>query len=523
MELEMGTQLDYETYDDKPLMTVCNGDIYRVTYNASFKKNRAGEKVGAYLLWKNKKKLKTKMELKDIALEFYSATIESRNLIDIPANLPTKTTTEQTTIIPEGDTIIRVGSELVGVSDEQHFLIDGEARNVPYKDGKFEYSKEVTRRGLTPEFIIAEFMKLLAKDKHQVSALSGIPAFAHLEDYMLPIVKSSYTPEQLIQAFRDRIPEPTPENMRNAEAYFGEFITLCGISLGQKIITIGDITGEAVAYYAGQIHKVATNVKYLPSWLSKAQKEKLKQSTTLPRHYWHKHRKAMVKAVLSNAVDRLIHNPNSPEKQQFDDLEFWLSKIKTLPRVKKPPVIMSIEDYNKLLKCADLKWECMLRMMLNCAFTLVDIVNLQKKDIKTETGELIKNREKEVSPLRYAKLHPKTFEVLKQYMQEHPSKSDFIFAGEGGKQLTVPTTRVSFNRLKKRAGVSKEVLAKYIRKSSATTATNCAGITAMHINLLLGQSVEILDHYVNQAMQIVGDACIYICEQYFTENSEQKI
>lgn len=511
----MGRTPDFETFNGKPLMTSLKGDTYRVSFNPSSATLKSGKKVGAYLLWKNNKKIKTKRQLKDIAIEFYTITAESNSMIELPSVIPTKeisttsiSTTPNTGNIPkqiEGgystdDGIVEVVSKPKRVTKEQIEWEDTETRQ---------------KQAITPEFVVTEFMKLLSKDKHQVAALANTPAFANLEDYMIPHKTVSYTIEQLIQAYREKTPEPTPEALRNAESYFNEFVTICGIHLQKKVKTIDQITGEAVQYYKQQIHKVATNAKYLPNWLTPTQKTKLKQSTTLPRHYWHKHRIQTTKEVLNNAVDVLIHDPNSPALRQFDNLKFWLEKISTLKKVKKVPSIVSVEDFNKLIKASDLKWECMLRLMLNCAFTLIDITNLRKEDINLKKGELIKNREKEVSPLRYAKLHPTTLKVLKQYMKENPNDTEFIFVGEKNQQLKVPTTRVSFNRLKKRAGVAEAVQAKYLRKTAATTATNYAGITEIHIKLLMGQSCNILDHYLNKAMKIVGDACIYVCDQYF--------
>jgi integrase len=519
----MGRDIEYETFNGKPLIAQSNGDTYRVKISKNHKKNKKGQSVDCYILYKNSKKIKVRMKLSDIAVDFYSEILDDNRLIDIPSDTPTKTTTEHITITPapDGDTMIKAGAGVVGVGAEEHQLID--SKDLPYNKGKFEYSTKVKRQALTPEFICAEFLKLLAKDKHQISAICDMPALANLEDYMIPVEHKTFTVKELLQTFMDKPEPPSDEAARNAESYFGEFIKICGIHLQQKVTTIDQINGEAVQYYADEIKKVALDEKYIPSWLSKKQIKLLKDSPA-PRHFWFRHRRGMVREIINNAIARLIHSHSAPEKHQLDNILFWTSssKMKPVKRIKRIPKIISKDDYSKLLNQAikekHLKWECMLRLMLNCSFTLVDIRNLKKQDIKFDTCELIKNREKVETELRFAKLHPITMEVLNRYMKQYPNDTGHIFLNKNDNPVTVKSERISFNRLKKRACVDKEVQPRHMRKTTATIASGYPGITGMHVKLIMGEASDILQYYQNPTeIELISNACLYACGQYFGE------
>jgi integrase len=149
---------------------------------------------------------------------------------------------------------------------------------------------------------------------------------------------------------------------------------------------------------------------------------------------------------------------------------------------------------------------------------LVDIRNLKEQDINFDTCELIKNREKVETELRFAKIHPTTMEVLNRFMEQCPNDTEHIFLNKDGNPVTVKSQRTSFNRLKKRAGVDKEVQARHMRKTTATAASSYAGITEMHVKLIMGQTSDILQYYQNPIeIELISNACLYACEKYFGE------
>ena len=138
--------------------------------------------------------------------------------------------------------------------------------------------------------------------------------------------------------------------------------------------------------------------------------------------------------------------------------------------------------------------------------------------IDLDKGKIYKHREKE-GIQRFAKLNKTTVEMLKKYMKENPSDSDYIFIYKKGisKGENIKPSQMgkAFRALKSNVKVDlidKDIEFNHIKKAGVSSAVYV--LNNLQLNFLQGHSCEIEDPYIQREMDHVSKGCEYIAKEY---------
>jgi hypothetical protein len=130
---------------------------------------------------------------------------------------------------------------------------------------------------------------------------------------------------------------------------------------------------------------------------------------------------------------------------------------------------ISREHFHALLNAASLKWKAILLLALNCAYYGKDAAKVKKSCIKKQ-GDItyidfprVKNNR-----MRINVLWKETEQAINKYLASEPHASELIFVNTVGNETRVQEMCRYFGRLRKRAGVPKEVKLNNLRDGAAT-------------------------------------------------------
>jgi integrase len=137
--------------------------------------------------------------------------------------------------------------------------------------------------------------------------------------------------------------------------------------------------------------------------------------------------------------------------------------------IGEPPKPIAKEDVHKLLEKANNKWKAIMLLALNCGYYAKDIHDLKKEMIKQKDGlnYVVFPREKNKN-MRVNVLWKETKEALDKYMSENPNDLEYVFSCQYGGLLHPHDIQRSFDRLRKKVGVSDEVKFCHFRDGAAT-------------------------------------------------------
>ena len=156
---------------------------------------------------------------------------------------------------------------------------------------------------------------------------------------------------------------------------------------------------------------------------------------------------------------------------------------------------------------------------IQACFTFKDLSDLRKSDfIDFNKGKIYKHREKE-GIQRFAKLNQTTIKMLKEYMKEYPSGSDYIFTYKKGlskgKNIKPKQMRRVFRILKsnvKNELIDNKIEFKHVKKAGVSSAVYV--LNNLQLNFLQGHSCKIEDAYIQREMEHVSKGCEYIAKEF---------
>lgn len=324
----------------------------------------------------------------------------------------------------------------------------------------------------------AEFRKRYAEDPKRCAELSGLP-LDRLHQF-LPVAPSAPL-EDLLTLYLDRPKATRADGRREARAYWNEFVE------SVQVKTVDHITINHVARYHDEVYREMQEGKS-PSYV--------------------RNRFLTVKAILSHAGKRGRDSENVQRVLGY-------CRMLELPKQNgNAAKDISREDFRKLLDKADLKWQAILLLSLNCAMYPVDVANVHKSAIDLDKGTLRDERTKTGVP-RIAVLWKRTIKAIRDYQASKPHKSEYLFVSSIGKQYHPRKLTKGFARLRTKAfGDNNTVAFNHIRDGAQTAAIE-SGADPLTVDMLLGHRTGIRDDYLRRKPSMVAKACEGIERYYF--------
>lgn len=381
------------------------------------------------------------------------------------------------------------------------------------KNGKHIERENYQVHSIDKNYIIEEFLKMLADNPAEIAALTKIPQFLNLQTLYIP--KKEQTPiDGLLDEYKKHIKQTIQDskninkNIADASNYFDEFKTITK-SKNKELKYLEDIKLEDIKAYTSELYKVATDKTYKATWLKEHQIKTLQTKNNYPKDIWYQHRISKFITMLHIYTNNKISSNDSTLKKTIDNILFWISKSPEIKSSKKVNAqIISKEDFKKIYdNCKDDN-KLFLKIALLNAFTLKDLADLKVEDINLSTGEILKNREK-TGEIRVGYLPPTILQQVKKRITYQ--NQEYVF-----ENFSVHGRRKYFYELTNRIKLP-YIQFKMLRKTTATTATICPGINELQIKLLLGHSIKIETHYINKNMESIKKIVEYIQAEYLQD------
>lgn len=139
---------------------------------------------------------------------------------------------------------------------------------------------------------------------------------------------------------------------------------------------------------------------------------------------------------------------------------------------RKLPIILDIEDGNRLLKIPSTRYptgirnKAIISIMLNCGIRVSEVANLKPSDINITKGTLRVVNGKG-SKDRDLAMPEFTQELLKRWKDIRP-KGDYFFSTLKGKKISIRYIYAFIVRYAKRAGIDKKISPHTLRHSYST-------------------------------------------------------
>jgi len=166
---------------------------------------------------------------------------------------------------------------------------------------------------------------------------------------------------------------------------------------------------------------------------------------------------------------------------------------------------------------ADDRQKAMMLLLLNGAFNKTDLVRLNWQtwdEIKSNT--LISNREKTGNTLRATCFWPETIAAVNKL----PRDGEFLFYGQQGAAGTRYFEEL-WKKLRKKINRPSLNLKQF--RSGAATAVMLAGVPKEQLDMLMGHSGGIDDHYILANPQMVKPACDAVYKFYFAASQNASV
>jgi integrase len=173
------------------------------------------------------------------------------------------------------------------------------------------------------------------------------------------------------------------------------------------------------------------------------------------------------------------------------------------------------EDVHKLFEVANLKMKTIMLLGLNCGYYAKDIHDLKKTMIMHKKGlnYIVFPREKN-KHMRVNVLWGETKEALDEYMSKNPNNLDYVFTSQYGILMDPHDVQRCFDRLRKKAGVSKEVKFNNFRDGAATALFGKVNSDMLKVSIghrIKGEKSK----YISVKPEQVSDCAKYIWQEYF--------
>jgi len=168
------------------------------------------------------------------------------------------------------------------------------------------------------------------------------------------------------------------------------------------------------------------------------------------------------------------------------------------PHEKKLPVVLSVEEVGRILRCVRLEhYRVCLTTIYACGLRLLEGVHLQVKDIDSQR-KMLHICQGKGGKDRYVPLPDVTLEMLRQHWREHrnpvwlfPSpeamRAGLLGIGQVGKAMNESGVQKAFRAALRQSGIRKEATVHTLRHSYATHLLE-AGVNLRVIQLYLGHA-----------------------------------
>lgn len=321
--------------------------------------------------------------------------------------------------------------------------------------------------------IFSAVRNLIINDPILAAKRLGIPEIAHLQHIQIPQdIKLS----DLLANYISRA--PNKQSTLEIKSVFEKFLEITGFK------TLADINLNGLQKYREAI-------------------EQSKYGAATKKCYY-----GRVKTVVSK---NLKYGVDAVQIRQALDKFKVLFTDQPMPQVNPQPI--SRLDFHKLLNTADIKWQAILLLSLNCCLHLGEALKLKwsELNLETKTYACIRSKTSKHRIPRAATLWQITVDTLKQVKK---TKSEYIFTTKHGVLHNRSAAGVTFSKIRAKAGVPDTVKFDSIRDGSFTAA--CRAIDGLNLaRLLAGHSNGMSDHYVLRNPESVAPACAAVYKHYF--------
>ena len=386
--------------------TTPSGETIRVSYGKNDKR---------YYLYRDGERVGTHKSLSEVSQKFYSLINEDKGIkvssVETPVDLSSLESEEGI------DRLFRTPQVVANINEEGEVSVRK----------KFQISHIE---------IIEKFVALLKEDKHKVAQLAGMPILAKLDDRDI-ITKDDLLirMDEILPAYINRtVNPPKTHPVYEAKTKWAELEAILKRCAGRPLVYLNDIQSDYIRVYRDEIYKAATDKKYINAyWMSEATKKALRKNEHYPRWRWHNRRLETIKLLLKNYIhENTLKRHFSKRAIIVSEKITLIQSIRPMQKIKPLTKDMSRRDFALLADAASPAMKLWMYIAVQACFTFVDISDLKKSDFTSlDKGTIYKHREKEGFQ-RLAKLNKATIEMLKAYMEENPSQTDYIFTYQEG-------------------------------------------------------------------------------------------
>lgn len=266
------------------------------------------------------------------------------------------------------------------------------------------------------------------------------------------------------------------QTLRNARTYWSEFCTIVGVD------KVSEITGQHIEIYHDDMQRAATSPSYL------------------------RNRFGVVGAAFRFALKR------QKDVDNISQVLVYIKMFETPAQTKADPKPITPTHFHNLLKVADLKWQCILTLSLNCGFYPSDVIYLEKQDLSLDDNALMNYRHKN-GIQRVAWLWDRTVTLLRQHLASKQHNHPNVFVTQHGKPYKRADSITDTYRDKVRTLANlPNVEFGHLRDGTASHSGDNVTLTKM----IMGHSLSgEIDRYKIRDSKKVKSACLELEQHYF--------
>jgi integrase len=294
----------------------------------------------------------------------------------------------------------------------------------------------------------------------------------------------------LLAAYEAKRKKPSKGELKNVRLYWKRFTDAV------KVATVKDITPDHITLWEDECYEVYKNGS----------------SKTLA------HKFEYVLRVFNYCITKQI------DVQECERVKREIKSRKVeLPDLPNPdPQPISVEDFHKMLKNADVKWRAILLTALNLCYYPIDCIRLPKSAINLKTGVVIFDRKKTGGTTRVGLLWKRTTAAIKAYMEAEPHNADNLFISQYGKPYGDGEDSNGFNSVWRQFREQWKVDVRFDQiRDGAYSAAIAGGADITTAKILAGHAIGgEADKYVKRNVDRIKQATTAIEKHYFGKGSQ---
>ncbi len=378
-------------------------------------------------------------------------------------------------------------AEKLDVPDEVVYEPDG---TIFAQDGLFRWDDEkkafVFDPPLDGRWFWRNLGELIRENPRRVADLTALPELGNLA-YLANVKRPNLPPLSKLGMVYNEQSKANARWKKDVVKYWNEFVEMVGSSS-----VVGNVRLEDVRRYGNAIEREREERDLSPSYV--------------------KARFDSVRTVLRSAKKQGFASP------QLDELIGHCLVLDSPSHNGNDPKPIDRKHYQALLKSADVKWQAILLLSLNCGLYPSELASVRRTEIDLKKKTFIARRSKTKLP-RVAVLWARTVKAIRAYQKDYPHQSEWLIVNRAGNRFQPHKLSEGFRTVRKRAEVPDVVEFAHIRDGAATasdTAGNLRGFDDRQTDLLLGHRAHgVRDAYALRHPELVKDACSAIEKAYF--------